>query len=326
MLRVLLLTVWLALTLHPATAHEVNPAYLELTETGPAQYAVTWKQPVKDGKRLRLAPIYPQDCSLGTATLEAGPGFVVERYDLTCRASVSQLRIEGLDRTLTDVFVRLTPLTGEPSAFILRPGQPGWSAQAQTSAPSLSYFKIGVDHIWFGYDHLLFVLGMVLLVRLGQLFYTITAFTLAHSITLGLATLGGVSLPGPPVEILIALSIMLLAVEAVHRDRGQDSLTSRFPWAIAFGFGLIHGFGFAGALSSIGLPAGQEAFALLLFNLGVEAGQLVIIAMLLAIGWLVKRLFTAGLQPVRTLSAYALGSIAVYWTAERVTGTFIPLI
>ncbi|HBU32553.1 MAG TPA: hypothetical protein DEB28_00330, partial [Hyphomonas sp.] len=171
-------------------------------------------------------------------------------------------------------------------------------------------------------DHLLFVLGLVLLVRPRQLLGTVTAFTVAHSITLAASALGGVTLPGPPVEIVIAMSIALLGAEAIYRMRGQDTLAQNQPWIIAFGFGLVHGFGFAGALSDIGLPKGAEIFALLLFNLGVEVGQVAFVIFVLALAWVGQRLYRQGAPFVRTAAAYAIGITGSFWAIERIAATF----
>ena len=161
------------------------------------------------------------------------------------------------------------------------------------------------------------MLGLFLLVRPRQLLVTVTAFTLAHSITLALSALAGITLPGPPIEIIIALSIALLGAEAIYRQRGQETISARWPWAIAFGFGLIHGFGFAGALAEIGLPRGAEIMALLLFNIGVELGQIAFIA------WIVSRVAKPALQPTATVLAYAIGITGAFWSMERIVATFL---
>ncbi|MGB3626899.1 MAG: HupE/UreJ family protein, partial [Henriciella sp.] len=186
-------------------------------------------------------------------------------------------------------------------------------------APLGAYFRLGVEHILFGFDHLLFVLGLCLVVRVRQLFWTVTAFSLAHSLTLALSALAGITLPGPPVEAVIALSIILLGREALLRLSGRETLASRQPWLVAFGFGLIHGFGFAGALSEIGLPKAQEIWALVLFNLGVEAGQILFVILLVAaasaLWWLISRLRT----PSKALAAYFIGTAGTVWLIERLT-------
>lgn len=302
-----------------AAAHEVNPAFLELTETESGQFDVVWKQPIKDGRRLKLDPVFPEDCEASPIAIEGAVGAVVSRWTLSCALNEGEIRVDGLDRTLTDVFVQIHRIDGSVASVVLKPAAAAFELGEETSsAPLLAYFRIGVDHIIFGYDHLLFVLGLCLLVRPAQLLLTVTAFTVAHSITLGLSTLAGITLPGPPVESVIALSLILLAREAITLQRGGRSLTSQYPWAIAFGFGLIHGFGFAGALADIGLPKDQEIWALLLFNLGVEAGQ---VAFVIALAVL-----TAGLTYVarnwlsrgKIAAAYLVGVSGTIWLVERV--------
>lgn len=308
-----------ALSTYGATAHEVNPAYLEIQEISQHTFAVTWKQPVKDGKRLRLVPVFPAECERsGDGIRPAGPA-VIETWRLSCDLRQGDLRIDGLQRTLTDVFVRIDYLDGEAVSVLLRPNSKALSlATPQTGAPLFAYFSLGVEHILFGYDHLLFVLGLCLLVKARNLLPTITAFTVAHSITLALATLGNVTLPGPPVEAVIAVSLVLLAREALTVLDGGTSLTARMPWLVAFGFGLIHGFGFAGALSDIGLPQNQEVWALLLFNLGVEVGQVVFVAAVIALSWLAVKAARASDRVIRVAAAYSVGIAGTYWAIERI--------
>ncbi len=302
-----------------AIAHEVNPAFLELTETEPGQFDVVWKQPIKDGRRLKLDPIFPEDCEASSMALEGAVGAVVSRWTLSCTLDDGEIRIDGLDRTLTDVFVQIHRIDGSVASVVLKPAAAAFElGEATSSAPLLAYFRIGVDHIIFGYDHLLFVLGLCLLVRPSQLFLTVTAFTIAHSITLGLSTLAGITLPGPPVESVIALSLILLAREAITLQRGGRSLTSEYPWAIAFGFGLIHGFGFAGALADIGLPKDQEVWALLLFNLGVEAGQIAFVVTLAVVAVGVTYVARNWLSRGKVAAAYLVGVSGTVWLVERV--------
>lgn len=318
------LAVWLAGAL-PAAAHEVRPAYLEIIETAPGAYDVTWKQPVLDGRRLKIDPVLPEACAAEGAYVSPVGATLVQRWRTACDLNTGEIRIDGLDRTLTDVFVRIDRLEGDDIGAVLRPGNAVLDLTVPTGAPVATYFRIGVEHIIFGWDHLLFVLGMVLLVRPKQLLLTLTAFTVAHSITLASATLGGVTLPGPPVEIVIAMSIALLGAEAIHRIRGWKTLSQQIPWAIAFGFGLIHGFGFAGALSEIGLPKGAEAMALLLFNLGVEAGQVLFVGCVLAVAWVFHKLAAPRMVLARTGLAYFIGFMGSYWAIERIAGAFFGI-
>ncbi len=315
------LATWLAAA-GPAVAHEVRPAYLEVTEVSPGTYEVTWKQPVLDGRRLKIDPVFPQACAREGEYVTSPGGTIVQRWTTQCDLNQGEIRIDGLERTLTDAFVRIDRLEGDDIGAVLRPASPVLDLTVPTGAPVAAYFRIGVEHIIFGWDHLLFVLGMVLLVRPRQLLLTLTAFTVAHSITLAAATLGGITLPGPPVEITIAMSIALLGAEAMHRIKGWNTLSQRIPWAIAFGFGLIHGFGFAGALAEIGLPKGAEAMALLLFNVGVEAGQILFVSVLLAAAFIIHKLAARGMVPVRVGLAYFIGCMGSYWAIERIAGAF----
>lgn len=302
-----------------AAAHEVNPAFLELTETESGQFDVVWKQPIKDGRRLKLDPVFPEDCEASPIAIEGAVGAVVSRWTLSCALNEGEIRVDGLDRTLTDVFVQIHRIDGSVASVVLKPAAAAFELGEETSsAPLLAYFRIGVDHIIFGYDHLLFVLGLCLLVRPAQLLLTVTAFTVAHSITLGLSTLAGITLPGPPVESVIALSLILLAREAITLQRGGRSLTSQYPWAIAFGFGLIHGFGFAGALADIGLPKDQEIWALLLFNLGVEAGQVAFVIALAVLAAGLTYVARNWLSRGKIAAAYLVGVSGTIWLVERV--------
>ena len=315
---------WLCLALvscyliQGANAHEVNPAYLELQEITEQNFAVTWKQPLKDGKRLRLVPVFPTECTQSDPSLRLAGAAIVETSQLSCDLRQGELRVDGLQRTLTDVFVRIVYRDGETISVLLRPSAAAMSLdQPQSGAPLMAYFSLGVEHIIFGYDHLLFVLGLCLLVSARNLFQTITAFTVAHSITLALATLGGITLPGPPVEAVIAVSLILLAREALTLMAGGQTLTARMPWLVAFGFGLIHGFGFAGALTDIGLPQNQEAWALLLFNLGVEVGQIAFVLFVFVASWLVVKTIRSSERVLRTAAAYCVGVAGSYWAIER---------
>lgn len=313
---------WIAFVA-PADAHEVRPAYLELTETAEAEFAVTWKQPVRDGRRLRIDPIFPADCEQGEPVVAIVGGALVSRWTIECALDAGKIRIAGLNRTLTDALVRIDRLDGDDVSTVLRPAAPALDLAGPGGTATGAYLRIGIDHILQGIDHLLFVVGMVLLVRLGQLFLTITAFTIAHSITLAASALAGITLPGTPVEIAIALSISLLALEAIYRMRGRETLGSRWPWLIAFGFGLIHGFGFAGALADIGLPKGAELTALLLFNMGVEIGQIAVVIGLLALAWALSQLSQRVTAPLRLTAAYVIGISGVFWAMERSAVAFL---
>lgn len=324
--------VWLAVLAALCTfesfAHEVRPAYLELRQIGAETYAVLWKVPGR-GEGLRLA-LYPE-LPAGSEILSAPrPTFrdnaFIERWAVRRAGGLSggTIRIAGLEATVTDALVRIERLDGGVQVVRLTPSS---SSFVVASAPggmqvAATYLRLGVEHILLGYDHLLFVLALILVVAGGwALVKTITAFTVAHSITLGLAVLGVVHVPQPPVEAAIALSILLLAAEIVRRNRGAPSMAARAPWAVAFAFGLLHGLGFAGALINAGLPEGDVPLALLAFNAGVELGQLMFIGTVLAIVLLLSRWRPPDLAPrARPALAYAIGTLAAFWFVDRLAG------
>lgn len=313
------------LSFYTAQAHEVRPAYLEITEIAPDDIQVIWKQPIKDGMRLRIDPVFPDDCVKQNETIRPAPGALIRTWTMACDAFSKPLKIQGLEHTLVDVFVRIKRHDGTQMSAVLRPSNTVLdltNAETPTPPAAYAYLRLGVEHIIFGYDHVLFVVGIALLVRRRQLLGAVTAFTIAHSITLALSALAGVTLPGPPVEIVIALSIALLGVETLYAVNGRETFGSRMPWMIAFGFGLIHGFGFAGALANIGLPDDARAFALFLFNVGVELGQIAILAALLILAFASNRLVPVISKPSRIISAYAIMSVGLFWAIERVIDTF----
>ena len=239
------------------------------------------------------------------------------------------ISIDGLSATFTDVLVRVEDLAGVTQTERLTPARPSFTIEAAPGAGkvAVTYLRLGIEHILFGFDHLMFVLALVILVReWRRVALTVTAFTVAHSITLAAATLGFVHVPGPPVEAAIALSIVFVAAEIVNSLRGQSSLAARVPWLVAFTFGLLHGLGFAGALAEIGLPQHAIPIALLFFNLGVEAGQLAFVATILMLAWTLRWASSQVLQPgeVRVASAridvivaYGIGATATYWLIGR---------
>ena len=314
------------LPLPSARAHEVRPAYLQIDEVAPGRYSLLWRTPVLAGMRLPIVPHLPDDIhDVVKPTEQEFSDSVVERrvFDAGPRGLAGK-RIEfvGLQATITDVLVRVKLLDGTRSAMLVRPSRP-WVDIATSRgvlAVAGAYVSHGIEHILFGFDHLLFVLALILIVRKGRvLLWTITAFTLAHSITLSLATLGVVHVPGPPVEATIALSIILLACEIVRLRRGVPSLTARWPWAVAFTFGLLHGFGFAGALAELGLPQGDIPLALFSFNVGVEIGQLIFIGAVLSVIAGIRRIRIPALaeRHAPLAAAYAIGTTAAFWFIER---------
>lgn len=317
---------WLGLGLG-AAAHEIRPAYLQLAESAPGSYDLLWKIPTMSGMVPDIQPRFDDRLTL-TAIGEVAEidGFAVYRYRLTGDVPLpgTDLAIHNLQNTTIDVLANIRLLDGTRHTFLLNPRE---TSTTIPQAPStwqvvVTYTKLGVEHILLGIDHLLFVASLMLIVRgWPMLLKTITAFTLAHSITLALATFGLVSLPPPPVETMIALSIVLVAVEAVRLRQGQTSLAIRWPWIVAFVFGLLHGFGFAGALSEIGLPQGDIPLALLFFNIGVELGQLMFIAVILGVVALLSRLIQIP-RRAPMAAAYTIGIIASFWVFERASATF----
>jgi hydrogenase/urease accessory protein HupE len=322
----LVLAAWVLCGL-PAVAHESRPALLQVTETRPGRYDVLWKRPQRGDLTLGLQVAWPAECrDLAPSSAQIVAGAMLERRLIACDEGGlvgRRIGIEGLDGTSTDALVRIEFRDGRVQTNLLNASSPWLDVRGPrpASAVATDYFVMGVEHILLGIDHLLFVLGLVLIVpSIGLLVKTITAFTIAHSITLAVATLGFVHVPGAPVEAVIALSILFLASELARRRLGQPGLTARYPWLVAFSFGLLHGFGFAGALAEVGLPETDITLALLVFNLGVEAGQLLFVAGVLAVLWLGRRLVVSVPRWLQAAPAYAIGSLAAFWLIERVAG------
>ncbi|HSR16411.1 MAG TPA: HupE/UreJ family protein, partial [Gemmatimonadales bacterium] len=254
---------------------------------------------------------------------QVSPGAVVVRGVLNCEGGIKDkiLGIAGLETTITDVLVRVHHADGRLESHLLRPAAPMVVLGGSTTGAERvrAYLRLGVQHILLGVDHLLFVLGLLLIVQsTGMLVKTITAFTLAHSITLAIATLGYASAPALPLNAAIALSILFLGPEIVRRWRGETSFTIRHPWVVAFAFGLLHGFGFASGLTAMGLPQAEIPLALLLFNVGVEIGQLLFVALVLLLGRSFRTLEIRWPRPVELLPGYAVGSLGAFWAIQRV--------
>jgi hydrogenase/urease accessory protein HupE len=312
-----------------ARAHEVRPAYLQIDEVGPGRYQLLWRTPVLAGMRLPVILRLPDEIHdlVEPAAQELSDSMVERRVFDAGTHGLAGRRIEfvGLQATVTDVLVRVQMLDGTHSTTLVRPSQPWVDIATLQGALGVAgaYLSHGIEHILFGYDHLLFVLGLILIVRnTRMLLLTVTGFTVAHSITLSLATLGVFHVPGPPVEACIALSILLLASEILRGQRGEPSLTATWPWAVAFLFGLLHGLGFASALIDIGLPQGDVPIALLAFNIGVEVGQLAFIAAVLGVMQLAKQFRIHDIVECRlpTVTAYGVGVVAAFWFVERLAG------
>lgn len=316
-----------ALAATAGSAHEVRPGYLELRELASDRWSVLWKVPARGDRRLGLELQLPATCERDEGLSWMAGGAYLERFEMRCAGGLlgSEILIAGLEGTRTDVVARVEPqdgatqtarLTPDAAAFTVT-GAAGWVEVAST------YAVLGFEHILLGPDHLLFVLALLFLVGNGRrLVGTVTAFTIAHSLTLAAATFGWVHVPPPPVEAVIALSILFTAVE-VARSRERQGLAQRRPWLVAFSFGLLHGFGFAGALREVGLPEHAIPAALLFFNVGVELGQLAFVAGVVSVLAVVARVSSAVASPwqvatrIARPAAYAIGIPAAYWCLER---------
>jgi hydrogenase/urease accessory protein HupE len=313
------------LTAGAAQADIFRPAYLELRELATDRYAVLWKVPAQGtDRRLALSVEMPPGTeTVSEPRLTIVPGAHVERWEIRHPGGLTgkTIRIEGRAVGVTEVIARLERQDGSSQVSRLSLDEPEFLIEAPKgmAAVAWSYFVIGVEHILGGIDHLLFVLALLLIVKnMRRLIATVTAFTVAHSITLVAATLGWVHVPGPPVEAIIALSIMFVAAEFIHARRGHPGLTERAPWVVAFSFGLLHGFGFAGALSEVGLPDNAIPLALFTFNVGVEAGQLVFVGAIVALRWIAARSSLHAGDWLAPATAYGIGSVAAFWTIERI--------
>jgi len=313
--------------LNQAMAHELQPGLLEVRQLTPERYEVIWRAPIYFGKPHPAKLQFPADWqTIGEPTIQRLSDSHLQRRVVSVPGGDidgATIRFLGLEATITDVFVRISWLSGVQTTAIARPGQPWFEIQGQRSAWQVAgdYTLLGIDHILSGYDHLTFVLALLLIVSgWRRLLLTVTSFTLAHSITLAAATLGLLWLPGPPIEATIALSILFLASELVKVSRGYPSLTARYPWIVAFVFGLLHGFGFAGALAEVGLPHNEIPLALLMFNVGVELGQLMFVAAILVLIAVLHGFRKQWPLWMRQLPAYGIGGLAAFWLIERVNG------
>ena len=309
-----------------AVGHELQPGFLDVNEVAQHDYRVLWKQPLGMGKPLPLTPAFPEKCQpQDEPTREVLAQYLVYRVLIRCENGLAGqwLEIEGLQAMTTDVLVRLQHLDGRIETHLLKPAAPGVRMNAESGGTWVSWATLGLEHIALGVDHLLFVLGLLLLVSSRMaLVKTITSFTVAHSVTLAIATLTTVRVPAAALNALIALSIFFLAPEVVRRWRGQTSLTLRHPWVVAFLFGLLHGFGFASGLNSLGLPPSEVPVALLLFNLGVEAGQLGFVFLVFSICAAWRQMAIQWSPPMQRLPTYVLGTLGAYWTFQRVAILF----
>jgi hypothetical protein len=311
-----------------AAAHELRPGFLELRENGPGTYNFLWKKPSGGEVEIYIAPIIPAECRLATpGRQQVTPGAVIVRGTLLCKDGIQgkTLAIDGLASTVTDVIVRVHHADGRLESHLLKPVNPSVTLGSRTTGwqRSRMYLRLGIEHILFGIDHLLFVLGLLLIVAdRWMLLKTITSFTVAHSITLAIATLGYARAPVAPLSAAIALSILFLGPEIVRRWRGQTSFTIRHPWIVAFAFGLLHGFGFASGLTAMGLPPAEIPLALLLFNLGVEIGQIGFVVLVLLLLKSFAMLQIRWPRWVEYAPGYAVGISGAYWTIQRTVMMF----
>ena len=307
-------------------ADEFRPALLEVTEREGGWVEVRWKAPTMGEQVLALTPVLPEFFKpLGPGSSQRVPGAVIETSSYSTAGqglNGATVGVDGLSAVPADVVVQVNLLDGTEHSAVLRSNSPTFTIPEEVTNKELavSYWQMGTIHILEGYDHLLFLLTLLLIVSgIWPLLKTVTAFTLAHSLTLALATLGLIHIPQVPTEAVISLSIMFLAVEVVRKNLGQLTLSERYPWLIAFTFGLVHGLGFAGALYEIGVPQNAVPLALLMFNVGVETGQVLFV--------LVVSVLLAGLHRMHGITAltlekatpYAIGGVAAFWTIDRVS-------
>ena len=319
----------LLLAASAASAHETRPAYLEIKEAAPGQFLVLWRTPLMAGMRLPVVLKLPDNVRdlREPSVQELSDSLVERRWVDAGPDGLAGKRIEfsGLQMTITDVLVRLEMLDGSKWTTIAHPSQP-WIeiAASQTWAGvAATYIVQGIRHILFGADHMLFVLGLLLIVKdRWMLLKTVTAFTVAHSITLAIATLGYAEMPVLPLNAAIALSILFLGPEIVRSWRGETSFTIQHPWAVAFAFGLLHGFGFASALTSAGLPRQELPLALVSFNVGVELGQVGLIVLIVALERSFRILEVRWPRWAQMVPGYTVGSLGAFWTVQRIALLF----
>jgi hydrogenase/urease accessory protein HupE len=327
--QILALLILLLAIPNTAFSDEFSPALLQIQERDSGWVDVTWKVPVRQKRGQNIRPVLPELLqAVGPATTKQLPGAWVQHTTYQTNGqplSGQELSIEDLSTVQADVLIRIKLQNGSQYSTILRATNNSYTIPEQASKLDVTtaYWAMGTVHILEGVDHLLFVLALLLIVSgLIPLLKAVTAFTVAHSITLVLATLGMVHMPASPTEAIIALSIVFLAVEIIHKHQGKIGVTERYPWLIAFIFGLFHGLGFAGALSEIGVPPHEVPLALLMFNVGVETGQLLFIAGVLSLIAVIKCLPLNMPQGTWRIMPYSIGSVAAFWTIERVATMF----
>jgi hypothetical protein len=304
-----------------ASAHDVRPAYLEVTEQPRGDVVIVWKTTAAGAAT--LSPRFSTGWTDATPSISRGGEATVKTWRVAAPHAPlagATVDIRGLETGITDVLLRVVFRDGGDFTRVLKPSEAAVTLPAAAQgAPVREYLQLGFTHIWGGIDHLMYVLGLVLLVRTPKLLLkTITGFTLAHSVSLAAASLGWLHVPAPPVEAVIALSIVYVAVELLRAHDGQPGLAARAPWLVSMSIGLLHGLGFAGALSEVGLPPDAIPQALLLFNVGIELGQIVFVALVLAIGHALLRWLPDITRSLRRVPPYAIGSFASFWVIERI--------
>jgi len=311
-----------------ALAHALQPGFLDLRALGGDNWRVMWKVPELPLGPMPISAVLPQNCDVRSRDERQydGAAFVTD-WLAHCQGGIQggEIRIEGLELTETDVLVRAEVAPGAVEIRRLTAATPSFVLPAPRGlyGTFATYVPLGIDHILRGVDHLMFVFGLILMIPdRRRLVGAVTAFTVAHSISLALVSLGWIVVPASPVDAVVALSIMFLAIELLRDPDSPRTFAERYPWIIAFAFGLLHGLGFARALLDIGLPRGEIPGTLVSFNLGVEIGQLLFIALVIVVGALLARLYPAmGLRrrdaPLFRPVAYALGGIAAFWFVER---------
>lgn len=322
------LLLWLVTGPALGWAHPLDPALLELWESGDATVEVLWRLPLTQPINASLRPVLPDRCTQASSPSVSESGsYLTQRWRVTCgvRNLVGEwVGVEGLHERKTDALLRVHLADGRVAQAVLRGDSPFFTVPPRTGPLDVvyDYLALGFEHIQTGLDHLLFVLGLVLLVHGRRLLWTVTTFTLGHSVTLSLAVLGFIHIPPRPVEALIACSIFVVAVELTREAQGHTLWAGRVPWAMAFAFGLLHGLGFAGALAQIGLPAHEIPLALVSFNSGIEVGQLLFVGLVLGARAALHVLPVRWLKAGALIPAYAIGSLAAFWVFERVMAIF----
>lgn len=314
-----------------ARAHALEPGYLELSALAGDRWRATWRAPDVSGRPMPIEAALPETCAPRRPPAPRFDGRAwASSWIAECPGGLAggRIAIDGLENTRTDALVRYEIEAGRAEAMRLTPGAPAFIVPTApgVGAILLSYGALGVDHILQGVDHLLFVFALLLLIPdARRLVGAVTAFTVAHSLSLAAATLGWLVVPAPPVEAVIALSIAFLAAELARAPERRDRVAARWPWVVAFGFGLLHGLGFARALLEVGLPAGDVPLALFAFNVGVEIGQLFFIGLVVATGLLLRRLYPAVMAwaarpggPALGVTSHAMGALAAFWVIQRV--------